>query len=508
MNSPRLCLGVNNFDALKRRRCIKNPVSDPLGRKKFGGSPDGLPRGSQNLDFFSMQMKKLIVLLIGIFIISCKHESKVDHILFSGFIANLDAKSIQVSGYSFNKEIELKDGIFSDTLMIKEEGYHDLKIGTEKLALYLSKSDNLNLNINTKKFNESIKYTGKGGEKNNLLAQKYMISKKLTEDTKTFYSQTEDDFVAIAKEVRTKTESAINFADLSSTFRQQQLNDAKYAFIFAINNYERYHAYYSKNEDFKVSDTYKNNIIGVTHDNVDAYKSSDAYRSLVSSKYQKIITELYSESGDYGTAIVSALKSVENGHIKDELLKRFAYYTLSPTENLQSTYDYFMANTANEDYKKSFTEKYNKLKIIAVGAPSPIFVNYENHKGGKTSLADLKGRYVYVDVWATWCGPCIAEIPALKEVEKEYHNKNIEFVSISVDTEKYYDKWKKMVSDKKLAGIQLIADKNGESKFITDYVIENIPRFILIDPEGNIVNADAPQPSSPKLIDIFNELKI
>ena len=67
-------------------------------------------------------------------------------------------------------------------------------------------------------------------------------------------------------------------------------------------------------------------------------------------------------------------------------------------------------------------------KEFPSGMPSPIFENYENHKGGTTSLSDFKGKYVYVDVWATWCGPCKREIPSLKKVEAQYHGKNIAFV--------------------------------------------------------------------------------
>ena len=125
--------------------------------------------------------------------------------------------------------------------------------------------------------------------------------------------------------------------------------------------------------------------------------------------------------------------------------------------------------------------------------------DYENAAGGKTSLESLKGKYVYIDVWATWCGPCRAEIPSLKKVEEKYHGKNIEFVSISVDVDKDHEKWKNFVQEKQLGGTQLFADKNWLSDFIKTFNINSIPRFILIDPKGNVVDADAARPSDPRL---------
>lgn len=138
--------------------------------------------------------------------------------------------------------------------------------------------------------------------------------------------------------------------------------------------------------------------------------------------------------------------------------------------------------------------KSNKLK----GKPSPEF-DYENHKGGKTKLTDLKGKYVYIDLWATWCAPCRAEIPFLQKIEEKYHGKNIEFVSISIDKLKDNEKWKKFVSDKNLGGTQLFADKDWESEFVTSYGVTGIPRFILIDPNGNVLSSDAARPSDPEL---------
>ena len=124
---------------------------------------------------------------------------------------------------------------------------------------------------------------------------------------------------------------------------------------------------------------------------------------------------------------------------------------------------------------------------------------YENVAGGKTTLESLKGKYVYVDIWATWCGPCRAEIPSLKAMEEKLHDKDIAFVSVSVDAEKDHEKWKTFVAEKQLSGIQLYAGKAVPSEFITAFEVNTIPRFILIDPNGNVVDADAARPSDPRL---------
>lgn len=159
------------------------------------------------------------------------------------------------------------------------------------------------------------------------------------------------------------------------------------------------------------------------------------------------------------------------------------------------------------DYlKKNYQAKYNAAIKFAKGKPSPKFTNFENYKGGTTSLDDLKGKYVYIDVWATWCGPCKQQIPFLKKLENEYQGKIIEFVSISTDRKNKYEAWKKMIVDRQMGGIQLYAGNNNS--FSNEYQITTIPRFILVDPEGNIVDADAPRPSDPRLKELFNSLKI
>ncbi|MGB5417189.1 TlpA family protein disulfide reductase [Algibacter sp.] len=200
-----------------------------------------------------------------------------------------------------------------------------------------------------------------------------------------------------------------------------------------------------------------------------------------------------SEKADFDKKLTSSIEQFE------ALLKN--------TPNLDPT---FIADEEKsfETMAEQLTTAHNKNNKPSIfnGKPSPKFNDYENYAGGSMSLDDLKGKYVYIDLWATWCGPCKAEIPFLKRVEKAYHGKNIAFVSISLDRANAYDKWKTMVKEKELTGIQLYA--KGDEKFARDFNVSGIPRFILIDPNGIVVNDNAPRPSNEKLITLFDGLNI
>lgn len=121
---------------------------------------------------------------------------------------------------------------------------------------------------------------------------------------------------------------------------------------------------------------------------------------------------------------------------------------------------------------------------------------YTDINGKEVSLSDLKGKYVLIDVWATWCGPCKGEIPYLKKLEEKMHGKKIVFVSISCDQDKAA--WEKMVKDQNLGGVQL--HNAGDKAFMEAFGITGIPRFIMLDKKGNILKAKMIRPSKEEEI--------
>ncbi len=461
-------------------------------------------------------MKKILFTFVVLAIISCSKENKnIDYAVFSGKIENIDGgKLIILSNENkMVKEILVnEDGTFNDTLQNIDLGYYSFRYANESSEFFLRPDYNLKLSINTKEFDESIFYTGKGEAENNYLAKKYLNEEGLGELRRYDYLASLDEKYFIHKMDSVK-QLEIKFLDqqlgLNTDFKSYENSSILFNWAYKLKIFGLYKRYVLNNNSFKVSKNYPNfeKDLNLEDENL-----------LVVNSYKNYLNEYYSQkAGDFAEKnsverdiafLQIVTKEIKSPKIKEQLLYGAAKYGITYTKELQNYYDIFMTNSIDKEHKNDISEKYNKLIKLSKGQPSPKFTAYENFNGGETSLDDLKGKFVYVDVWATWCGPCKHEIPSLKKIEKKYHNKNIAFVSMSIDRKKDYDDWRKMVEEEELSGIQLFAPNDWSSDFVKDYGIMGIPRFILIDPEGNIVNANAPRPSSDDLIDLFNELEI
>lgn len=159
----------------------------------------------------------------------------------------------------------------------------------------------------------------------------------------------------------------------------------------------------------------------------------------------------------------------------------------------------FKKHVKRPDLIRKFQTLCGTWERIADGYYAPSFscINVDDEV---ITLKELRGKPVYIDVWATWCVPCKKEIPYLKVLEEEYGTR-IHFVSISIDKNK--DAWKKMIQKGGMNGVQL--HYNGDERFINDYMIKGIPRFILLDEEGRIVSANAVRPSDPKIRNLLEK---
>jgi len=456
-------------------------------------------------------MKKIWLLVAAIAIVSCKNEAPIDYALISGKITNTTINEAAIYGVidrDFREKLTLaEDGSFKDTL---RAGSYLFIQGRNRAPLYVNAGDNITINFDANDFKNTLTFSGKGSAVNVYLIAKGSKEKELMGSGTGVYTKEEADYKSVFSEIKAAQEKLLSEAsDISNNYKAKEKRSINYAYLEKLSKYQLYHAYYAKKKGFEPSKEFLSELETLTYDNEEDFNFSTSYKSLVSNHYQEKAGELAKTASiDRGLAMLKVGKTITNTTIKNNLLYEAAKYGITYTNNLEVFYSAYMAGSTDESNNEKITKSYNTLKVLDKGNASPKFVDYENYAGGTTSLDDLKGKYVYVDVWATWCGPCKAEIPFLKKVEKKYHGKNIHFVSLSIDKVKDHDKWEAMIKDKELGGIQLFADNDWNSKFVTDYLIKGIPRFILIDPTGNIVTANAPRPSDEKLVKMFDELKI
>jgi thiol-disulfide isomerase/thioredoxin len=266
-----------------------------------------------------------------------------------------------------------------------------------------------------------------------------------------------------------------------------------------ISKYPMVRAFITKNSEFKVSDKFPNPFKNVDINDKKFLQIPNGMA--IVSDYINFITRDGLNDIDPYDKLKIINKEIKNQVIKEQLAAEEAQYSLMFTDKLELYYQLFDSIVKNEDLKTPVKEKYVLIKALQPGSPSPDFIAYDIN-GKAYSLKDFSGKALYIDLWATWCSPCIAEIPHLIKLKERYKNKPIIMLSFNVYDHKY--NWESFIKKKELKGWQLI-NTDKELDFLKKYVVDGIPRFILLDKNGKIVDADAPRPSNEKLIDLIDK---
>jgi thiol-disulfide isomerase/thioredoxin len=126
-------------------------------------------------------------------------------------------------------------------------------------------------------------------------------------------------------------------------------------------------------------------------------------------------------------------------------------------------------------------------KAAPVG--KPLDIKFTAVDGRAVDLSEMKGKVVLVDFWATWCGPCVAEIPRVKEAYTKLHSKGFEIVGISFDKDKA--KLESFVKDKGMEWPQFFDGKAWQNEYGQKYGINAIPTMWLVDKKGNLREPNA-----------------
>ena len=464
-------------------------------------------------------MKKFLLLCtLGFLFFSCggEEKKKVEYTVISGKIDNFKKRNITLTGYNYEKRVSFdrKTGTFRDTLVNIKSGHYVLAVGKRPIQLFIDANSKTQINVDAKKRTESPVFIGENANINSYLTERRKKFGLILGNANKLYSLDEVEFLSKIDLYKSTLTDLAKSSNLPEDYLKKELNNIQYELARQLNAYEGYYRYLNGDEEFVVSDNFPKNIINdINFNNKEDYLFSREYRLLIEDRLKNISSKRRNKDIDFHlTRLETVHTEITDPLIKNELTYKLAQKSITYTSNLGEYYQKYMGYSTNEKHKEDISATYEKLKLTARGEDSPKFKDYVNYNGGTTSFDDLigKGKYLYIDVWATWCGFCKKEIPLLKRFEQQYHGKNIEFVSINVDTKNLEGKWRETIEDKEMTGVQLFAgDKHQNLPFTKDYLIKGLPRFILVDPEGKIISSNAPAPSNgDKLEEIFNVLDI
>lgn len=228
-------------------------------------------------------------------------------------------------------------------------------------------------------------------------------------------------------------------------------------------------------------------------------------RNMILNTYLRVQEDLGRIEYTLNDYIARKAQCIKNSDVRD-------YYLLREFERLVKSKEFIYINEliasgrplVSEKKREQYEQIANKINVMTSenrldGVPAMGFT-FENQDGEKVSLSDFRGKYVYIDVWATWCGPCKQEIPKLKALEESMkEHDDIVFVSLSVDRPNAYQEWKSFLKANDMKGITIATRVGFNDPFIQKYGINAIPRFMLIGPDGTMIANNCWRPSDPRL---------
>ena len=398
---------------------------------------------------------------------------------------------------------------FQVAIPVTEEGFYYVSSPRVRCRIYLKPADRVELNINA--------YTGEydiiNGSEENLLVGKWQeLSLPITNYG---YNRTvfQNDSIDLEKyiSIHKKLQPVINDFKVVSRTSNEQFNklfdqaidvDNEYASLYLLSclSAKRNGKFISSSKTINDPPAfYKQFIQSAKFNDANILKVGEGMNFI--NLYQKLNFAFMPEAELKKHWREDRMKIMMNVITNDTVKAFFLKEQMETNEvnnlsEFRTIYQPFEKYTFPPIVKKKYQQVYEGFigDTVYIGKSSYNF-SLPDTSSRVVSMKDFKGKVIFIDVWATWCGPCREQFPYLKEIEEEYKdNQDIVFMGISLDKAKDKQKWLKAIQKEKLPGIQLL-DDFGKS-FADKYGISAIPRFLLIDKQGKWIEIRCPKPEA------------
>lgn len=466
-----------------------------------------------------MQIRNCFILVVATFLFSaCKQEPVVTKIRSE--VLNIEpgteiklAYLSDAIGYE-NKEplatVQADSlGNFQLETVIEKPGYYLLSGAF--VVLYLKPGFDLIVKGDSKDRKAGYQFTGTGAQHQETIQR---VSKSLFVSFRDLAMREPAAFEDTLKHILSQAEHILDSAGQhvnDEVFLNSQKASLQAKKSEWYSYYPNYHKYYAGKEPAYTPDSLKT-YWSVFEQQATAGMLHPDYRNAINIYFSDLnyqAGKAYKKKEGLEQIPDSVLQQLEKetlGKISNSAVRELAYaihvydqVQFSGIDKLGDRLEWFKSTFPESAYTPRLQQAYDKWLKLAKGNAAPIYEGLTPDSVSR-SLADYKGKVVYVDVWATWCGPCRAEFPNSKILKNEYKDEeDLVFMYVSIDSDK--PAWKRYLEkDPEFTGEHLFTAGAWDSEICKAYNIMSIPRYLLIDKEGKIADSNAPRPSSGEVI--------
>ena len=446
-----------------------------------------------------MKIYLLSILLFSYFLGCTSSHVDPNKVIINGKISGVDGNSIKINDHSTKIDIS---GKFRFELTIGKPGFYALKYNNLNQKIFLTPGSNLKIEIDVNKNDKEIKFSGNGAPENNYLTGKsnfyknvikYSYKDLFSMDRERFINTLDSCYMLERKELE-------SFKIENYEFLKLEKGHLFYSWLRDKTRYPFEHFFYTGKE-IQIPDEYLNYTQNINFNDTLLYKNIENYKLFIED-YLELQAQLSNENNNDIIDYIStkflikynlATNIFNHNKIKDEVLNSILFSSLGKCNKkvAEELINRFNHDCSNQKFIRKMNAYYEKWESLSSGVSAPEFILKDlNNKDVR--LNDFEGKYIYIDVWNTYCAPCYKEFPLFNKLKNKFKNERIAFISISFD--KDVDTWKKTMRKNKLSGIQLFAG-GWNSDFAKNYLVYENPRFILINEERKFIYANAPRPS-------------